>query len=812
MGAPGAARQRLAVTGLLLLTLLALAPAAGAQNMESWYRDGMAHLQAGRKAEAQAAVLNVLAEVPDHFRSMVGLARLYLDTSPSKALEYANTAIRLAPSYEVAHLVRGQALERLGREEDAADAYRQVIRIDARNTDANNRLRALLRRMQDRRSQVQQASERFWADPNLRTLTLFGQILLQQAKPDEALTELDAIRKKRPDLPEVNLWIARARRAAGDVDGEQAAYRQYLAVRPSIGVRLIMAERLEAIGRYRDAMAVLTPIEADKQTVAALDRSDKARLAFLRSRSLLSQHQFAAMGASLLEAGRLGFDPDRVTAAFREDLSLFDNQAVLWQRFADWYRLRNNPDEAAAAEAQACHTDRKVCDDARKNLEAMRGNSKTLPSVLLALGDVALTQGNRGEALTLLQQVPPGPDAYGRAQLLIGLIYRAQGDTTKAVDSLMRYVFLFPDRNGMLYARGTLFWEMGERDVAVAVWKEHPAVLAEHPDLLARLALHLHSKNDPGAELLFREQLAKAQPELSQNQARLGDLYSAQNRPQDAQRAWQAALKLRPRDTDLLVHVARAYLDQGNVDDAVPLLRQAWQMQSIPPELAVQLAQQLEKRRQPAQALEVYVQVQREAPGNPAMRQAMPELALSQPASLEVRRTAASIALETDRPKLAENLLVAALMEAPNDPDAREALAAYYRKQGQPGVADRVMRGDFRTTSQPLRPVPPQPTPPASVAAAPLTPAPSTLPAPRVEPPQPQAAPESPKPAPQVATVPPAPVVPAASQPAPPPLTAPVARGVAVVSSTTPGMPADVLNYEFMMRRNPNAPAGSEGP
>src|SRR5262249_35711007 len=160
-------------------------------------------------------------------------------------------------------------------------------------------------------------------------------------------------------------------------------------------------------------------------------------------------------------------------------------------------------------------------------------------------------------------------------------------------------------------ARGTLFWEMGERDVAVAVWKEHPEVLSEHPELLARLALHLQSKNDPAAEVLFREQLAQAQPDLAANHVRLGDHYQPQGHKDDAVHEWQAALKVRPRDADLMVRVARAELEQGKPDEAAVLLRQAWQLQDIPPDLAVALAQQLAQRKQPGQALEVYVQVYR---------------------------------------------------------------------------------------------------------------------------------------------------------------------------------------------------------
>ncbi len=707
--------------------LLALPVRAPAQNMEEWYREGMAHLHAGRKAAAQVSFLRVLGEVPDHFRSMTGLAELYLESAPQKSLEYADRAIRMAPSYETAHYVRGQTLERLERDEAAAEAYRQVIRINPRHSDANTRLRAVLRRMQERRSQVQQASERFWAEPSLRTLTLFGQMLLQHAKPEEALAELEPIRVKLPRLPEANLWIARAQRAAGNVDGEQEAYQRYLAVRDALGVRLLMAERLEAIGRYRSAMDVLAPIEADPRGLGGLDRLDRGRLAYLRSRSLLTRRQFAGVGEQLLEAGRLGYDPERVTAAFQEDLSLYDGQAVLWNRSADWRLLRGDPDGAAAARAQACRAERSQCPEGRKALEAMRGAGKTPPAVLLALGEVALAEGKPAEALELLQRVQPGHDAFRRAQLLQGLIFRSTGDTTRAVDALMRYVFLFPDRGGMLYARGTLFWEMGERDVAVAVWREHPEVLATHPELLARLALHLQGKNDPAAERVFRAQLAQAQPELAANHLRLGDLYRDAHRPADAVREWHAALERRPRDADLLLHIARAFLAEGKTDDALPLLRQAWQLQNLPPDLAVVLAQQLATLRQPAQALQVYWQIYHEAPGQPAMRQALPELALSTPTPPGQRRAAAEIALQTERPKLAEDLLTAALQERPADPDSRKALADFYRQRGRDDAAERVMSGNFFTS--PPKPAAPAPEfverPPPATAERPLL-APST--------------------------------------------------------------------------------------
>jgi tetratricopeptide (TPR) repeat protein len=644
------------VAGLLLAHAALPGGTARGQNLEDWYRDGMAHLARGRSAAAEATFRRVLAEAPDHFRSHVALGQMFLGPAPQRALEHLQIACTVAPGYEQAHDLRGQALERLNRFAEAAEAYRQVIRINPSNREANTRLRTLLRTLQDQQTRGEQAEARFRAAPSLRTLTLFGQILTAEARPDEALAKLEAIRRDLPGLPEVNLWIARAHRAAGSPDGEVEAYRRYLAVNPdALGVRLLLAERLEATGRLRTALEVLSPADLAPERAAGLERADRARLAYLRSRALVAPGDWAGVGASLLEAGRLGYDPERVTAAYNDDLALHDGQGALWSSLAEWSTLRGDPEAATQARVRACQAEAARCAESRKALQAQLGAGKPPEWVRLALAEIALGDSQSGEALEHLRHIPQRHAAYRRAALLRGIVLHAQGETARAVDALLQYVFLFPDRAGMLFARGTVFWELGERDLAIAVWQEEPGVLAAYPELLKRLTAHLQTSND-AAERAFREQLAQAQPELVSNTIRLGDLLRAQGKTMDAVRSWRAALAQRPRDGAVLQRIGRAYLDLGRTDEGVNTLLQAWQLQNLPRDLALTLARALAARQRPAEALAVYWQLYRDSPADSDAALALPELALAANATGDVRQTAAQLAAGAGRADVAAKL------------------------------------------------------------------------------------------------------------------------------------------------------------
>ena len=149
----------------------------------------------------------------------------------------------------------------MDRNPAAADAYRKPIFFYPRHYQANKRLHLLLRRLRQEKTVVQRAAESFGANPSLATLTLFGRIVMERSTPRQALLEFDLLSQRHPDLPEIHLWRARARRKSGDLWGELEAYQSFLIQRPKAhAIRMLLIERFNEQGRYGRAETLVIPL------------------------------------------------------------------------------------------------------------------------------------------------------------------------------------------------------------------------------------------------------------------------------------------------------------------------------------------------------------------------------------------------------------------------------------------------------------------------------------------------------------------------------------------------------------------------
>lgn len=355
------------------LILLAGAAAGADEDPEALYRDGEALRAAHNPGAAEMVFQRLVREAPRHLRGRLALARLQLDHAPAEALATLDAARALDPSAEDVYWLQGRALEALGRLPEAAESYRQAIRINPRRVEINQRLRQVLRALEARHSRVDEASQRFYATPNLGTLSLFGRLLLDEAAPQQAAAELEKARQRVPGLPEINLWIARAQKAAGSLNGEIEAYQRLLAADPTAaGVRLLLVEHLEAAGRLREAEEVLAPVRGDARLVASLDGADRAKLAYVRSRIALAHGDPAGSARALGEAAGLGLDPALVRAAFQNDLASFPEEPELWSAWARWHERSGQPGLAVEAWLQAGLLDARQRPAARQALTALQ--------------------------------------------------------------------------------------------------------------------------------------------------------------------------------------------------------------------------------------------------------------------------------------------------------------------------------------------------------------------------------------------------------------------------------------------------------
>ena len=701
----------------LILTVPLLTPlglggvARAADDPEALYRDGEA-LRAQKNAGAAEMVFQRLVRVaPQHLRGRLALARVQLDHAPAEALLTLDAARVLDPNAEEVHWLRGRALEALGRLPEAAEAYRQVIRLNPRRTEVNARLRVILRTLRAKQTRVEEASQRFYANPNLATLSLFGRLLLDEAPLPQGLAELEDARQRVPNLPQINLWIARVQQRSGSLDGEIEAYQRYLSADPkAAGVRLLLAEHLQEAGRTRNAADTLAPFATDASLLNGLDNGERARLAFARSRIALAGNDVPAAARGLAEAVRFGLDPALLRDTFQSDLTLQPDEPELWTGYAQWLERSGEPGPAAEAWLQAGLLDPKRRPAVRQALAVLQAGQASgakggAPGVAsggapaagadaarLALARLALADGQPDEALRLAAVLPTAPAAQRQRRLLQGLAYRAQGNLTQSVDALLAYVLIEPDATGLARSRGLLLWELGDRAGAVAAWQEHPEALAGRPELLARSALFAQAKADGAGEQVFREQLALLPGVNPANRVRLGELYLSRGRTKEALAQWDAALTQNPRDFDLLLRVARQRFVERDMEQGTARLLQANHLRPVPIDLALILADWWRTQGRLGESLSLYWQVYKVRPREPKLRGPLPELAANVATEPEVRRVAAAMAIETQRLGLAADLLRVLLLEQPQDTDARVLLAEVYGRLGRVAEAGAVLK------------------------------------------------------------------------------------------------------------------------
>lgn len=662
------------------------------RSLDALYRLGSEAQRRGVVIEAERYFMALLRRAPYHFLTHLALGKLYLSTDPRAAREHLAIARRVYPSSVDVHYALGQALEAVGRQLDAAESYRKAIYLNPRHYDANARLRGILRALREEKTVVERAAEAFYANPSLATLTLFGRIVMEHSQPRQAVLEFEDVLRRQPELAETNLWLARARHAANDTAGELAAYKRYLERFPeAAGVRLLVVERFAERGWYHNAGAMLKPFEAPAYQTRLAPES-RARMNFLRSRLHSVRQQPGRAGELLLIAHEQQYDTSEIERAFAEDLALYAHVPALWFAYASWLRQIGRPSEAADALMRAGLLDATHRPKAKGILQRMLEERTAPVAARLALGELALAAGQISVALAHLGAVPPGHRLDHRASLLRGKIYRQQGNPQAALDAFTRYVFFFREPGDMIYARGNVFWELGKKEEALAVWIENPDVLIQRPALLINMADYYRGQGDVEREIAIRERLAQALPRHHRNRIVLGELYERQGRKSEAVFLWDRLLAERPRDPDLLVRVAKGWLALNEPARSLPLLQRASQLKPLDAEEAQLLARQLFADKQYEEALRVYWDLYQARPDHPDLPRVLPELALNVPAAPEVRRAAAEFALRSGRLQMAAEIMDALLHERPDDRTARMMLAELYLRMDKPVAAEQVLQ------------------------------------------------------------------------------------------------------------------------
>lgn len=266
---------------------------------------GRCLFERGDAEAAEAALTEAIERAPASVSTWIAVARTYVSSDApgdlQAAHEHAVRAVRLAPSYAPAYSVLGRALEKLGDELGAIDAYRNAADLDDTYVYVRKRL---------------------------VRLGLSQEEFALAARAAEELIALD------PDAADVHLLQGLAEARRGNAAAARSAYRRAIDVRD---------------GDYAEAWYNLGLLEREAgQTAAAIDAYEAA---------IAARPDYASAWNNLGLAHGDNGDDASAEAAFREAIRLRPSFGAAWSNLGRLLAARDAYDEALIAYQRAHEAD-----------------------------------------------------------------------------------------------------------------------------------------------------------------------------------------------------------------------------------------------------------------------------------------------------------------------------------------------------------------------------------------------------------------------------------------------------------------------
>jgi tetratricopeptide (TPR) repeat protein len=260
-------------------------------------RQALAHHQAGRLAEAEDLYRGVLAEQPDHAKTLYlfGLLRLSAGRV-EEAIELLLRAVALAPDDTDALFNLGNALYRKGDVPGALARYREVAERRPGYAEVFANLGRVYQDLGEIDAAIEACRTAIARKPGLAEgHTNLGRALLAAGHSDEAIDAFRAALARQPQAATAHANLANALQRTGRHEEAIAAAQAGLALDPGLGdAHMTIGTALRDLGRLDEAVAALqcavaaSPENAQIHTnlgnaLSDVDRMDEAEAAFRRA-------------------------------------------------------------------------------------------------------------------------------------------------------------------------------------------------------------------------------------------------------------------------------------------------------------------------------------------------------------------------------------------------------------------------------------------------------------------------------------------------------------------------------------------------
>ncbi len=477
---------------------------------------------------------------PEYVEPRVSLARLYLFAqNPDKALELTKPAIAKHPDNPELLTVRAVARARLKDRAGALADAQRAVELAPRNEDSVSALAGLYE---------------------------------EDGQRQRAVDLLQTTIKSVPDTVGLRQVLAQVYLSTGDEKLAEEQLQQIVRLRPKeLPLRFRLAAFYVGAKRLDDAERTM------KEATLAVPQGDTAKLAYVE---FLTQYRSAAQGEAVLR-DLIVHEPANYDLQLR--LAALQQRAGAVQEAVATYRdiiaRRNGRPEGDAARDRIAAVDVTIGKSAEaKELvaEVLRNNPGDSDALILR-GNMSLREGDPSSAITDLRAVLRDQPHNVMLLRTLARAHLANNERSLAEENLRTAVREAPEDISARVDLGELLARTHHVDEAITLLEQTVKSAPGESGTAARTALAeaYLAKPDLQAARAAAEDLKTLRPDLAIGWYLAGLVAQQQQRPDDAQRELEHALKIQPSATDALNALARLEFWRGQHAKAIALVRDA---------------------------------------------------------------------------------------------------------------------------------------------------------------------------------------------------------------------------------------------
>jgi Tfp pilus assembly protein PilF len=563
--------------GLRVACAVALAvTSAGCSNSDArkraYYERGLQRFDQGDLASARVDMRNVLQIDPKHALAWLALGQIEERSGDAQeALEAYAQAVRLMPRHADARMRHAQFLASAGELAQAQQDLDVTLRASPSHPDALT-LRGSLRQIQgDAAGAVGDALAGLAGRPGHSGASLLLAVsLLDTGRVAEAQRLLEAQVAARRDDVDLLLLLGRARDRSGDLDGAVAALREALARAPDRhDVRRGLGRYLVVTGRAEEAKRLLREGSVSGHGREALG-SDLVDLLAQTEGATSALAELAVLMAQLPDATELRLKVARLQGAALDPTRA---EPIYREIVARAPRSRNA--EMARLELASLLVELGRGDTAREVLDDQLAVQPRHVGALSARARLALRQGETARASADLRTVLAERPGDASARRLLAEAHRLEGNAQAATAELEKAIASAPDEPEAYLALADLQRRAGKPERALDVLSR---LLYRQPgpsSSAKAVALTQLPAGEWGSLDEVARCLMDTRPDDPLGYYLQGLLLQRRGEPEGSARLFQRVLDLRPESVGPLVGLARSLLagDRGEaIDGAVDLV------------------------------------------------------------------------------------------------------------------------------------------------------------------------------------------------------------------------------------------------